>query len=155
MDLECISSGACQVQQLFRTPANGSRFGIFTAGAQAKESHMRAVNFKSGLILELLKKRGELFVIDLHGVSAAPADQVMMVVPGGFVNEVPITDVGDQGQMVLHQELERAVHCGLCQPGEAMYGALVNRCGRHVPPIFLQDLQDCQSLGCQAVALFA
>ncbi len=116
---------------------------------------MRAVDLEAGLILKLFKKGGKLFVIDLHGVSAAPADQVMVVAPGGFVYKVPITDVGDQGQMVLDQELERTVHRGLGQPGQALNGALENGCGCHVPPIFFQDLQDCQSLGCQAVALFA
>lgn len=116
---------------------------------------MSAVDLEAGLSLKLLEEGSELFVLNLHGVPAAPADQVMVVAPGGFINVTPITNVGDQGQLVLNQELEGTVHRGLGQTGESLYSTLINGGRRHMTTIFLQDVQNRQPLGRQAMALFA
>ncbi len=101
---------------------------------------MRAVDFKAGLFFELGKQGGELRVVNLNRVAAFPANQVMVVAPGGFINEMPVADMRDQYQALVGQEIQRAVNGGFGEPRQALDGALINGDWAEVPAIFFKNL---------------
>ncbi len=101
---------------------------------------MRAVDFKASLFFKLGKQRGQLAVIDLNGITAFAANQVMVVAPGGLVNEMPVADMRDQYQALVGQEIQRAVNGRFSKTRQALDGALINGDWAEMPAVFFKYL---------------
>ncbi len=96
---------------------------------------MAAVYFVPRLGAELLVHRRQQIVADLDGVPAGAADDVMMAVRGGLIDEPAIANVRYQRQSVLCQEVERAIDGRFRKAGHARACALEDLLGRQVTAI--------------------
>ena len=74
---------------------------ILTARAQAKKSDVHTINPITCALLELLVQRPKQGMIDLPCFAASPADQVVMIVTGNFVYQLPAADVRRKHQALL------------------------------------------------------
>lgn len=92
-------------------------------------------------------------MIDFDRLPASPADQVIVVVFGDLVNQLPRADVGSQDKILLGQEDQRPVDGGFREAGHHLAGALENFGWREVFSRLAKDVQDRQALRCQAKAL--
>lgn len=94
--------------------------GILTARAQAKKSDVHTIDPITCALLELLVQRPKQGVIDLPCFAASPADQVVMIMPGDFVYQLPATDVRRKHQPLLGQKTEGPVNRGLRHSGKQL-----------------------------------
>lgn len=108
---------------------------------------------EAGFGLQLLEERLQVGVGDFDAVIARPANQVMMLVPGGLVNQLPVTNVRYQQQPLVGQEGQGAVDGRFGQFGEYPVGALVNFASAQVAVRLLDDAQNHGPLRGDAVAL--
>ena len=92
-------------------------------------------------------ERFERGMLDLYFAAAFAADQVMMILPGDFIDEVSAADMGRVCQSVFCQEFERAVDGGFRQTRDVMAGLLKDFAGRKMPVGVMQNVQDRQTLG--------
>lgn len=113
---------------------------------------MAAVNLVSGALMKLFIQYFEQIMLDLNGLPAGPADEVVVVVTGGLVNQPAIADMSNQRQAVVCQEIQRAVNRCFSQPGHAPGRALEDHRREKMPAILFQDIQYGQALWGEAEA---
>jgi hypothetical protein len=94
--------------------------GILTARAQAEKSDVHTIDSITCAFLELLVQRPKQGVIDLPCFAASPADQVVMIMPGDFVYQLPAPDVRRKNQPLLSQKIEGPVNRGLRHSGKQL-----------------------------------
>lgn len=80
----------------------------------------------TGLLTEFFVERFQQLVLNFHSVPAGAANQMVVLVPGGLVDQPPIADMRDQRQPLVRQKVERAVYGRLSEPRELAVGALVD-----------------------------
>jgi hypothetical protein len=86
-------------------------------------------------------------VIDLHFRATLTADQVVVVMLGNLIDQVPAAHVGGADQAILSQEFQRAIYGRFCQTGDILAGALIDFGRGYMPVRVVQDVQDCHPLG--------
>jgi len=92
-------------------------------------------------------KRFERGVLDLHFTTALTTDQVMMILLGDLVNQMPVAYVGGVRQSVFGQEFECAVDGGFCQAGKGLFSAGKYLGRGEMRALVMQDVQNCHALG--------
>lgn len=93
---------------------------ILTARAQTKKSDVHTIDPITCALLELLVERPKQGMIDLPCFAASPADQVVMIMPGDFVYQLPAADVRRKHQSLLSQETKGTVNRGLRHSGKQL-----------------------------------
>lgn len=116
---------------------------------------MNRVDPEAGPILQAVKEGNQLCVVNVLHLPADPADQVVVVVPGDLVDQLPVTDVRHQDQALLGQKVKRPVDGGLGQPRELAVDLLEDFARGEMFLSFDKHAQDGQALGGQAKALGA
>jgi len=94
--------------------------------AKTKKCRMQAVNTVASLLLKTCVQFFKKFMINLHGRPTHATDQVVMIVTGYLVHQLPTTHVSLHCDPLLAQETQRAVDRGFSHSGQYLLGTLVN-----------------------------
>ena len=113
---------------------------------------MDGVDLISSSFSEIQVETFQQIVIDLPGIAAFPADQVVMRWFGGFVDQLPIAYMRYKDQALLGQKAERAIYRGFGHARDDLSSLLVNLEWRQVLGGLVYYLKDRQPLGGQAVS---
>jgi hypothetical protein len=105
-----------------------------------------ANGLETGGCLQICYERLETGMLDLHFLSAGSADQMVVVMPGDFIDQVPIPVEGREYYIVLGQEFQRAVDSRLGHARDALTRQLINLGRGKVSARLLEDVQDGMTL---------
>jgi len=78
--------------------------------------------------------------------AAGTADDVMVVIPGNFVSQVPVARMRRTRQTDLRQKFERTVHGRFRESGQLLFCLSVHVTWREMRPGMMQHMQDRKTL---------
>jgi hypothetical protein len=107
---------------------------------------VQAINLIAGFGAELLVKRFQELMIYLLRCAACPANQVMVIVTGDFIHQLPIANMGCQDKALFRQKAESAIHRRFGHGGQNALSLPEDFLRREMTAGVLQDLQDEQPL---------
>ncbi len=113
---------------------------------------MTAIGAKASFGVKTVVEFLKSIVGDLDTATTTSANQMMMNMLCGFVNQLPVTHVGGHDQTLFSEECKRAVHCWFCKARELSTRTMEDFCGRQVSACIKQNIEDCISLWSQAKA---
>jgi hypothetical protein len=86
-------------------------------------------------------------MVDLQFLTARAANQMMVIVPGNFVNQLTAADMASKHQALFGQKGQGAIDGWLGQTRHQPPRPLVDFYWRQMPVIILKDVQDYPALG--------
>lgn len=75
-----------------------------TARAQAEKGHVRCIDLKTGLLVETLNQVLQQRMLNFTGLPADTADQVVVIVPGNLVDQLPAAHMCGQHHSLFCQK---------------------------------------------------
>lgn len=121
-----------------------------TLRAQPEESYMAVDVSKAIRSLQLCIDLLKWCVVNLYFLTAFTADQMVVILFGDLVDQVPAAHVGGARQPVFCQEFQGAVDGRLGQSGQRLAGSLVDLGRWQVSIRMVKDVQDGHALGSHA-----